>query len=115
FLALGKAQIELQTERLRKFENGVLRPQALAVLADRRCKDRIRWRQSRVGQLVIQPALANVQGADRTNAESILKASLAEGITRAMLIAAAIALGGAAAGALIPRRTKGGSGGPQSP
>ncbi len=71
--------------------------------------------QAARGQLVIQPALANIQGADRANAESILKASLAEGITWAMLIAAVIALGGAAAGALIPRRTKGGRGSPQSP
>ena len=71
--------------------------------------------QAARGQLVIQPALANIQGADRANAESILKASLAEGITWAMLIAAAIALSGAAAGALIPRRTKGGRGSPQSP
>jgi EmrB/QacA subfamily drug resistance transporter len=62
------------------------------------------------GQLVIEPALANIQGADRANAESILKASLAEGIRWAMLIAAAIALIGAAAGALIPRPTRDSSG-----
>jgi EmrB/QacA subfamily drug resistance transporter len=63
------------------------------------------------GQLVIEPALADIQGADRASAESILKASLAGSIKWAMLIAAAIALSGAAAGALIPRPTKAGSGG----
>jgi len=56
------------------------------------------------GQLVIQPALANVQGADRASAEAILKASLAGSLRWVMLIAAAMALGAAAAGALIPRR-----------
>jgi uncharacterized membrane protein YgcG len=70
--------------------------------------------QAARGQLVIEPALTNIQGADRTNAESILKASLADSIRWAMLIAAAMALSGAVASALIPRRTRGGSGSPQS-
>jgi hypothetical protein len=70
--------------------------------------------QAARGQLVIEPALANVQGADRANAELILKASLAESIRWVMLIAAATALSAAAAGTLIPRPTRGG-GSPQSP
>jgi MFS family permease len=67
--------------------------------------------QAARGQLVIEPALTNLQGADRLNAELILRASLAEGVRWVMLIAAAIALGGAAAGSLIPRPTRGGSSG----
>ena len=67
--------------------------------------------QAARGQLVIEPALANIQGADRANAELILKASLAESVSWVMLIAGAIALGGAAAGSLIPRRTGGGNSG----
>jgi EmrB/QacA subfamily drug resistance transporter len=68
--------------------------------------------QAARGQLVIEPALANIRGADRANAESILKASLADSIEWAMLIAAALALCGAAAGALIPRRTRDRTGSP---
>jgi hypothetical protein len=67
--------------------------------------------QAAHGQLVIEPALTNIQGADRANAELILKASLAESLRSVMLIAAAIALGGAAAGTLIPRPARGSSGG----
>ncbi len=59
------------------------------------------------GQLVIQPTLANTQGADRAVAEQILRGSLAESIRSVMLIAAVVALGGAVAGTLIPRSTKG--------
>jgi MFS family permease len=70
--------------------------------------------QAARGQLVIQPALADIHGADRTTAELILKASLAESVSWVMLIAAAIALGGAAAATLIPRRTKGSGGSRQS-
>jgi len=55
------------------------------------------------GQLVIQPTLANIQGADRAVAEQILRGSLAESIRSVMLIAAVVALGGAVAGTLIPR------------
>ncbi len=69
--------------------------------------------QTARGQLVIEPALADIQGADRANAELILKASLAKSIRWAMLIAAVMAFSGAAAGALIPRRAAGSSGGPQ--
>jgi EmrB/QacA subfamily drug resistance transporter len=64
--------------------------------------------QAARGQLVIEPALTNLQGSDRVNAELILRASLAESTRWVMLIAAAIALGGAAAGTLIPRPTRGG-------
>jgi hypothetical protein len=63
------------------------------------------------GQLVIEPALTNIQGADRANAELILKGSPAESLRLVMLIAAAIALTGAAAGTLIPRPTRGSSSG----
>jgi EmrB/QacA subfamily drug resistance transporter len=70
--------------------------------------------QAARGQLVIEPALADIHGADRTTAELILKASLAESVSWVMLIAAAIALGGAAAATLIPRRTKGSGGSRQS-
>jgi EmrB/QacA subfamily drug resistance transporter len=62
------------------------------------------------GQLVIEPALSNVQGSDRADAALILKAALAASIKWVMLIAAAIALGAAAAGSLIPGSTKGRTG-----
>jgi hypothetical protein len=62
------------------------------------------------GQLVIEPALSNVQGSDRADAALILKAALAASIKWVMLIAAAIALGAAAAGSLIPGSTKGHTG-----
>jgi predicted MFS family arabinose efflux permease len=58
--------------------------------------------QAAHGQLVIEPALGEVQGADRADAALILRGSLAESIRWVMLIAAAIALGAAAAGTLIP-------------
>ncbi|MFY9840136.1 MAG: hypothetical protein WAK55_27435 [Xanthobacteraceae bacterium] len=71
--------------------------------------------QAARGQLVIDPALGEVQGVDRTDAALILRGSLAESIKWVMLIAAAITLGAAAAGTLIPRSTKGsGSGNPGS-
>ena len=59
------------------------------------------------GQLVIEPALSNIQGADKANAALILRGSLGESIRWVMLIAAAFALGAAAAGTLIPRSTTG--------
>jgi MFS family permease len=65
--------------------------------------------QAARGQLVIEPALSDVQGADRANAALILRGSLAKSIRWVMLIAAAIALGAAAAGTLIPHSTKSGS------
>jgi EmrB/QacA subfamily drug resistance transporter len=55
------------------------------------------------GQLVIEPALANIQGADRAIAELILKGALAESVRSVLLVAALLALGAAAAGSLIPR------------
>jgi EmrB/QacA subfamily drug resistance transporter len=58
------------------------------------------------GQLVIDPALANIEGADRAVAALILKSSLAESLRSVMVIAALLALGGAVAGALIPPRAK---------
>jgi len=71
--------------------------------------------QAARGQLVIEPALTDLQGADRADAELILKASLVESVRWVMLIAGAIALGGAAAGTLIPRPTgSSSSGSPQS-
>ena len=63
--------------------------------------------QTARGQLVIEPALSNIRGADQANAALILRGSLAESIKWVMLIAAAIALSAAAAGTLIPRRTRG--------
>ena len=59
------------------------------------------------GQLVIEPTLATVQGADRAVAELILKGTLAESIRSVMLITAFVALGGAIAGSLIPRPATG--------
>jgi EmrB/QacA subfamily drug resistance transporter len=58
--------------------------------------------QAARGQLVIEPALGEVQGTDRADAALILRGALAESIKWVMLIAAAIALGAAAAGTLIP-------------
>jgi EmrB/QacA subfamily drug resistance transporter len=59
------------------------------------------------GQLVIQPTLLKIDGPDRAVAEQILKGSLAESIRSVMLIASVVALGAAAAGALIPRSAHG--------
>jgi EmrB/QacA subfamily drug resistance transporter len=59
--------------------------------------------QAARGQLVTEPALANIQGADRTAAEVILKGSLAKSIQSVLLVAALLALTAAAAGTLIPR------------
>jgi EmrB/QacA subfamily drug resistance transporter len=58
------------------------------------------------GQLVVGPAVADLEGVDRSMAAMIIKASLAHSIRSAMLIAAALALGAAAAGALIPGRPR---------
>ena len=61
------------------------------------------------GQLVIEPALANIQGADRAIAELILKGALAESIRSVLLIAALLALGAAAAGSLRETAITGGA------
>jgi hypothetical protein len=58
--------------------------------------------QSARGQFVTAPALSTVQGNDRTVAEKIIKESLASSIRLVMLAAAALALAGAASGALLP-------------
>ncbi len=58
------------------------------------------------GQLVIEPALENLQGDDRATAALILRRSLAESIRSVMLMAAVLALSGAAAASLIPRANK---------
>ena len=58
------------------------------------------------GQLVIGPAIAGLEGVDRSTAEMIITGSLAQSIRWVMLIAAALALGAAAAGALIPGRPR---------
>jgi hypothetical protein len=63
--------------------------------------------QAARGQLVIEPALANIQGADKPVAELILKGSLAESVRSVILVAAIFALSAAAAGTLIPRSTEG--------
>src|SRR5262245_19667632 len=59
--------------------------------------------ESARGTFVIEPSLSGIQGNDREIAETIIRMALAEGIQVAMLIAASLALAGAAAGALIPR------------
>jgi MFS family permease len=55
------------------------------------------------GQLVIEPALGSIQGADRSAAELVHKGSLADSVRSVLLVAALLALGAAAAGSLIPR------------
>jgi len=55
------------------------------------------------GAFVVELALSGIQGSDRQVAGTIVKGSLAEGIQFVMLIAAGLALAGAAAGAVIPR------------
>jgi len=62
----------------------------------------VRAVQSAHGQFVAAPALATVQGNDRLIAEKIIKESLASSIRLVMLVAAALALAGAASGALLP-------------
>src|SRR5262249_29120374 len=62
--------------------------------------------QAARGQLVIEPALANIQGADRPVAELVLKEALADSIRSVLLVAALLALCAAAAGTLIPRSTE---------
>ena len=58
------------------------------------------------GQLVIEPSLEGLQGDDRATAALILRRSLAESIRWVMVMAAVMALSGAAAAALIPRSNK---------
>jgi EmrB/QacA subfamily drug resistance transporter len=58
------------------------------------------------GQLVIEPSLETLQGGDRATAALILRRSLAESIRWVMVMAAVIALSGAAAATLIPRPNK---------
>ena len=55
------------------------------------------------GRFVVAPALVNLQGEDRRAAEAIAKDSLATGIRAVMLLAAALALGGAACAAWATR------------
>jgi len=55
------------------------------------------------GSFVIEPALSNIQGADRRAAETIIKGSLAQSIRSVMLIAAVLAISAAAVGTLLPR------------
>jgi hypothetical protein len=59
------------------------------------------------GQFVTAPALSTVHGDDRLAAEKIIKESLAGSIRLVMLTAAALALAGAAAGAILPRAPAG--------
>jgi EmrB/QacA subfamily drug resistance transporter len=56
------------------------------------------------GQFVAAPALAALQGDDHDVASGIIKQSLARSIRVVMLTCAALALAGAASGALLPRR-----------
>jgi EmrB/QacA subfamily drug resistance transporter len=59
--------------------------------------------QAAHGTFVIEPALSNIQGADRLAAEMIIRGSLAESIRSVMLIATVLAISAAAAGTLLPR------------
>jgi EmrB/QacA subfamily drug resistance transporter len=59
--------------------------------------------QAARGQFVAAPALSTVQGNNRQVAEAIIKESLAESIRVIMLVCAALALAGAASGALLPQ------------
>jgi EmrB/QacA subfamily drug resistance transporter len=63
--------------------------------------------QAARGQFVAAPAASATAGVDRQLARTIIKASLAESIRNVMLLAAALALGAAASGALIPRSING--------
>ena len=58
------------------------------------------------GSFVIEPALSNIQGADRVAAETVIKGSLAESIRSVMLITAVLAISAAAAGTLLPQSIK---------
>jgi MFS family permease len=57
------------------------------------------------GQLVIEPTLTNLRGADRAIVEPILRESLAKSIRAALVIAAAFAAGAAVVATVIPRST----------
>jgi EmrB/QacA subfamily drug resistance transporter len=59
--------------------------------------------QAARGQFTIAPAASGIEGVDRELARMIIKASLAESIRDIMLLAAILALGAAASGALLPR------------
>jgi EmrB/QacA subfamily drug resistance transporter len=63
--------------------------------------------ESARGKFVIDPSLTMPLGADRPLAEAVVKESLAEGIGLAMLLAAALALASAAAGAFTVRPSEG--------
>jgi MFS family permease len=63
--------------------------------------------QNAHGQFVTAPALSTVHGEDRLAAEKIIKESLARSIRLVMLAAAALALAGAASGAMLPRASAG--------
>jgi predicted MFS family arabinose efflux permease len=59
------------------------------------------------GQFVIEPALAGLQGEERAQAATILRSSLADGISAAMVLAAALSLAAGLCAALtIPARVK---------
>jgi MFS family permease len=58
------------------------------------------------GSFVIEPALSNIQGADRVVAETVIKGSLSDSIQSVMLITVVLAIGAAAAGTLLPRSIK---------
>jgi EmrB/QacA subfamily drug resistance transporter len=57
------------------------------------------------GQFVTAPAAALSTAVDRQRAESIIRGALAESIRDIMLLASVLALGAAASGALLPRRS----------
>jgi EmrB/QacA subfamily drug resistance transporter len=63
--------------------------------------------QAARAQFVTAPAASATAGVDRQLAQTIIRASLSESIKNVMLLAAALALGAAASGALLPRSVKG--------
>src|SRR5262249_2911859 len=94
------------------FAVAILGAVALGILnhtLDRRLQDATLSRgvqqaiQAAHGTFVIEPALSNVRGDDRFQAETIIKGSLAESLRSVMLIAAVLALSAAGAGTLLPR------------
>jgi EmrB/QacA subfamily drug resistance transporter len=63
--------------------------------------------QAARGQFVTAPAASATAGVEGQLAQTIIRASLSESIKNVMLLAAALALGAAASGALLPRSING--------
>jgi hypothetical protein len=63
--------------------------------------------QAARGQFVTAPAASATAGVEGQLAQTIIRASLSESIRNVMLLAAALALGAAVSGALLPRSING--------